>query len=436
MNSALFAGLYAEIASLPIFDVHTHVQWKTGVASNIGELLSYHYYTELTNSAEYEQTPLPYDDPYELMRRIYPKLNSIRNTVQYDWLMFISRRYLGILPQAWQEEDNWEPIFRRSEEVMGRPEWCNELIELANIARVFLTNQYDEDLEGLDTTFYTPCLRTEPFVLWLDRPEEREGLERFLGSPLRSVDDFDAVIEKTFDKFLRHGLGYVAISLPANFQTYPVAREDAQRLLNKLIEGAAWDAADREAWGAYAMACLCEACRRYASPFHLMIGVRRDAYEQGVPSGQDLFDSVNSMSGYDYLFNTYWDVDFPTAVLADTSGLELTAASWIRHNVYPSGHWWYANQPTDIGREIRRRLDTVPHNKLIGYFSDAYYLEFILPKFNMYRFELTAALVERMERSMLHPNMARFGVEDALSLAEKVLLDNPAEIMGFDYDDL
>ncbi len=432
MNTVLVQQLYREIDALPIVDIHTHVQWKTGSAANIGELLSYHYYTELTNAADYEEEPLPFDDPYELMRRIYPKLAFIRNTVQYDWLMTISREFLGIEAAAWELDGNWPAIFRTSEEVMGRPEWTSELIDQADIARVFLTNQYDDDLEGLDPTFYTPCLRTEPFVLGMDRPAEREGLERFLGRPLRTTDDLDAVIAKTFDKFMRHGMGYAAISSPSGFQTRAVASEDAQRLLTRAVEGGAWDAADREAWGAYAMNRICEACRRYMRPFHLMIGVSREVYPRGVPSGRDLFDSVNSMAGYDYLLNTYWDVDFPTAVLADTSGLELTAASWIRHNVYPSGHWWYANQPTDIEREIRRRLDTVPGNKTIGYFSDAYYLEFILPKFRMYRFELAVALAERMERSLIHPNMEPFTMDDALFLAEDLLINNPTEIMGID----
>ena len=101
-------------------------------------------------------------------------------------------------------------------------------------------------------------------------------------------------------------------------------------------------------------------------------------------------------------------------------------------NVYPSGHWWYSNQPTDIAREIRRRIDTVPGNKPIGYFSDAYYLEFVLPKFRMYKFELACALVERMERSLLHPNMEEFTLDDALALAYAMLVENPARIIGIE----
>jgi len=429
MTSAMTAELYRRINALPIVDVHTHVEWKTGSAASIGDILSYHYYTELTNSAEFEGGVFPFGQPEELTRMILPKLRFIQNTVQYDWLMTISREYLGIAPSEWRPE-NWKAIYDRSVEVMGRREWRQELIQRSSIVRVFLTNQFYDDLEGLDQSFYSPCLRCEPFILWIDRAAERENMAKFLGRPVKTTADFVATIDKTFQKFVAHGMGYAAMSIPSNFRTYEVATADAQRVLDKAISGDRLDKDEKELWGAWAMDRICDACRKYGKPFHLMIGVNRDVYAQGVPSGQDLFDSVNSMAGYEHILNKYVDVKFPTAVLADTSGLELTAAAWIRHNVYPSGHWWYSNQPTDIAREVERRINAVPQNKIIGYFSDAYYLEFILPKFRMYKWELATALANRMERSLVHPNMEPFTLDDAMTLAEKMLVRNPAEIIG------
>jgi glucuronate isomerase len=429
MNGALVTELYERIDTLPIIDIHTHVNGRSPAATNIGDILSYHYYTELANSAEFQDGGFPYNDPEALTRVILPKLALIRNTVQYDWLMTISREYLGIDPWEWQPE-NWRFIFDQSVEVMGRAEWPEELIAQSNITRVFLTNQYDDDLDGLDTALYTPCLRCEPFVTGMDTPSEREGLATFLGRAIRTPGDVVSAIDRTFQRFVAHGMGYAAISTPTNLATSEVAEETAQRLLTRLVEGAAWTPDERQAWSAWAMNRIADACRKYDRPFHLMVGVNREVYAQGVPSGRDLFDSVNSMRGYDHLFNAYADVRFPVAVLADTTGLELTAAAWIRHNVYPSGHWWYANHPTDIAREIRRRLDVVPGNKSIGYFSDAYYLDFILPKFRMYKFELAVVLAERMERSLVHPNMEPFSLDDALAMAEDLLIDNPTRILG------
>ena len=119
MNHALVSELFEGIDALPIIDIHTHVEWKTGTAANIGEILSYHYYTELANSADFQEGKFPFDDPEELTRVVLPKLELIRNTVQYDWLMTISIEYLGLDRYEWYPE-NWKYIFDRSVEIMGR----------------------------------------------------------------------------------------------------------------------------------------------------------------------------------------------------------------------------------------------------------------------------------------------------------------------------
>jgi len=62
--------------------------------------------------------------------------------------------------------------------------------------------------------------------------------------------------------------------------------------------------------------------------------------------------------------------------------------------VVPNGHWWYSNIPSFIAADLRARLQAVPKVKQIGYYSDAYKLEFVLPKFNMYRKILAEVLAE------------------------------------------
>ena len=43
---------------------------------------------------------------------------------------------------------------------------------------VFLTNEFDDPLEGFDTNTYVPCLRTDTLVFQLDKPETRRRLAR------------------------------------------------------------------------------------------------------------------------------------------------------------------------------------------------------------------------------------------------------------------
>ena len=125
-----------------------------------------------------------------------------------------------------------------------------------------------------------------------------------------------------------------------------------------------------------------------------MIGVNRQVYPGGVFQGQDLFDKRTSLILYRELFNAFPQVTFPISVLAETSNQELVSYAWIFPNVVTNGHWWYSNIPTYIKRDCRARLQAVPRNKQIGYYSDMYKLEFALPKFAMYRRVLAGVLAE------------------------------------------
>ena len=74
--------------------------------------------------------------------------------------------------------------------------------------------------------------------------------------------------------------------------------------------------------------------------------------------------------------------------------------------------------------DLRARLQALPKTKLLGYYSDAYKLEFIAPKFNMYRRILADVLSEELVRGRGWP------VERALELAKLILIDNPKRVFA------
>jgi glucuronate isomerase len=139
---------------------------------------------------------------------------------------------------------------------------------------------------------------------------------------------------------------------------------------------------------------LAEFCNDMHLPFDLMIGVNRKVYPGGVYQGQDLYDSRWSMIQYSDLLNAFPYVKFPISVLASVSNQELVDYAWIFPNVIANGHWWYSNTPTYIKHDLRARIDAIPRNKIIGYYSDAYKLEFILPKYKMFKRILANVLAE------------------------------------------
>jgi glucuronate isomerase len=158
-----------------------------------------------------------------------------------------------------------------------------------------------------------------------------------------------------------------------------------------------------------------------------MIGVHRQVYSHGVFQGQDLYDSRVSLMQYRQLFNTFPQVVFPISVLASVTNQELASFAWIFPNVVTHGHWWYSNTPTFIEQDASARLDAVPQNKQIAYYSDMYKLEFALPKFNMYKRILAKILAERFVRER------GWSEQRAVALGVQVLRRNVERVFGFGH---
>jgi glucuronate isomerase len=303
---------------------------------------------------------------------------------------------------------------------MKQPDWEETVLLRSNLERVFLTNDFDDPLEGFDTSRYVPCLRTDDIVFHLDKPAVQTRWQKATGVGCGSAAEVRKGIGKLFEHFTRKGAKACAISLPPDFTPEPVS----DTALTAALTPGRDSIEDRVARSRAAFWMLAEHCRDFKLPFDLMIGVNRRVYEDGVFQGQDLFDQRTSLIQYRRLFNDFPEVDFCVSVLSSAQNQELVSYSWIFPNVITSGHWWYSNVPTYITADARARLQAVPKTKQIGYYSDMYKLEFGLPKFNMYRRILAQILADDFIRPHVYTHAL------ALQLARLLLRDNVQRIFN------
>jgi glucuronate isomerase len=279
---------------------------------------------------------------------------------------------------------------------MSQKDWEEEVLRKSNVERIFLTNDFDDPLDDFDTYRYVPCLRTDDLVFHIAQGTTRERLAKATGIEVGTPRDLQKAIGALFAHFMRNQVRACAISLPPWFTPRAVAIDDAsaRSAWERLISNREASQADRETIANWVFWRLAEFCEDMKLPFDLMIGVNRKVYPEGVYQGQDLYDSRWSMIQYSELFNAFPRVKFPISVLASVSNQELVDYAWIFPNVIANGHWWYSNTPTYIRHDLQARIDAIPRNKIIGYYSDAYKLEFILPKYRMFKRILADILAE------------------------------------------
>jgi len=416
--------LFEEIQRWPIYDPHSHIDPHRPAARNLDEVLGYHYYTELSHSAGMPaELVAPTLDAETRARNLAAHLDRIDNTVQYSWLLEIARTFHDF-PHDRINSDNIGELYNRALKTSEGERWDQEVWKTSRLEAVFLTNDFDDPLEGWDTSKYVPCLRTDDLVLKLHEPSTMERLRKSTGIDVQDYATLREAIGVLFDRFVKRGARACAISLPPDFAPRKAAVKRAVTPIRRAIHQMDQRPDEHDEVRQVVFWTLAEFCAEYRLPFDLMIGPIRNVYPAGVAGGRDLFDRRVSLYGYQELFNHFSNVMFPVSTLSPDAGGELVAYSWIFPNVVPLGHWWYSNIPAYIAADLKARLQAVPKVKQVGYYSDAYKLEFVLPKFNMYRRILSETLAEEAVRGQ------GWSVERALELARLVLIENPKRLFA------
>ncbi len=406
--------------------IRTRMLMRVAPRRSLADILGYHYYTELAHSAglpreQIEQAGL---DPRERVARLVPQLESIQNTIQYSWLVEMAQQLLGFADDR-VTADNWQSLYDLALARMSLPDWEVQVLHKSKLKAVFLTNDFDDPLEGFDTRVYIPCLRTDDLVFHFARPEVQQRLASVTGISVGDALSMRTAIGRLFERFQARQCRACAISLPPDFTPRPVADREADAAYAALRQPHAAAATTARQHAAYfAFWTITQFCQDFGLPLDLMIGVHRGVYASGVFQGQDLYDSRLSLIQYQQLLNAFPRVTFPISVLASVTNQELASYAWIFPNVVTNGHWWYSNTPSFIEHDLAARLEAVPQNKQIGYYSDMYKLEFALPKFAMYKRILAKVLAERfvIDRSWSEHRAVELGI--------RVLRDNTEQIFG------
>ncbi|MEQ1825336.1 MAG: glucuronate isomerase [Pirellula sp.] len=428
MSTCLTQRLFDQLDAIVLIDSHSHINPHSPTSNSLADLLGYHYYTELAHSSGMERARIEElgISPREKVRRLFEHLGKIDNTVQWSWFVELSRDLFGFDGEQ-IDMSNWELVYDLAESKMQGMGWEDHVLKASKVERVFLTNDFDDPLEGFDTIRYVPCLRTDDLVFHLSQFKVRERLMVSTGRSIGSLSSLTEALDVLFLRFKERGARACAISLPPWFTPKPQSANlnACQIALDDLLQrgGESLESNKRlmSEWVFWKLAELADA---YKLPFDLMIGVNRRVYPGGVYQGQDLYDSRLSLIQYAELFNAFPKLMFPISVLASVTNQELVDYAWIFPNVLTHGHWWYSNTPNYIRHDLRGRIEAIPRNKQLGYYSDAYKLEFILPKFKMYKQILAEVLACDFCEAR------RWTEERAVALGRQILRGNVEQIFG------
>jgi glucuronate isomerase len=88
-----------------------------------------------------------------------------------------------------------------------------------------------------------------------------------------------------------------------------------------------------------------------------------------------------------------------------------------------AGFWWHNFFPGAIRHVMAERLDMVPVNKQVGFFSDAYVVEWAYAKALIVRKQMVQVLAEKIAQG-------QYSFEEAISVAREILFETPLSLVG------
>jgi glucuronate isomerase len=276
-------------------------------------------------------------------------------------------------------------------------------------------------MEGCDMEVFVPSLRTDEWVLEAQEEATREKLEKLTDSSISSLRDMKASIHQVAQRFISIGAASMAISLPPDFQVFVVDEADAAIIYDRVLQGKRLTDGEFARLRTHILYSLFEVCDELGLPFQMMLGVDRGVH---LKLGWDGFSTdLGIMKTFRDALNRFPNVKMVFSILNTILTHELAIYAKTFANCYAAGHWWYTFYPTIIKSMILERLQAVPYTKLIGWYSDSYYVEWTIAKIKLYIRSLAEALAEIVEEGYMDEDLA-------LEVAGALLWDNNVEIFG------
>jgi hypothetical protein len=421
--------LKAELDAVPVVDPHTHLRASKPTADNLADLVLYHHvWIELVSAGmpatAATKAGLPHEladpgmEPLDRLRAALPYLRHLRNTTCGHLLRTLLTDLYGV-SDGELTEANLEEVFARVADRAGDQAWTRHLLK--DRCRIGQSVTFERDERpSWDASMKRGVEQNLNLVSGKQSPREvLAGMEGSLGAELRTADDLGRAMRGLGAAYSHRGIQAVGLwLLPYLEFTNPSAAE-VTAVLNRAADSKPLDHRDLSAFTSFSLRALLA----------------------GIGEGQ--LRTIQVIVGAEVLpphrSFTHWSPEFPGALgriaaefeayhfdcssASDAYTQDLAILAKHVPNISVGGYWWHTLYPHYIRKSIETRLDIVPANKIVAFFSDAYHAEWCYPKLRLVKQVFGEVLRERVERGLLTEPIA-------LSLIREVFCDNPMRIYG------
>jgi hypothetical protein len=439
-HAELVERLHSRTVELPVFDAHTHLIGGRLGARGLHDVVLYHmavselYAAGCPSGARLTQYPgEPTDDEARArLAEAVPFLDRVRNTSTSWGVRIILRDLYG-----WDRPvtaDNWKRADALIRERADDRAWHREIVRRAGIrgAVTELARREggaDDDLlrYSLEWAFFTRCQWGE-FDTALYELERCWGREP--GSPMpvtahgrppterviRSLDDVRAAIEWYVAHIPAERVLSLATHVSTDLDLRAVTDAEMEAALARR-ESAGPE--ERDVYASYVNEAFLDALERRAPRivFQFSLGAEPLPFETAGRLSQRTIAQLAE------IISRHPGLRFQCFLASRHGNQSLCTLCRELPNLSLAGYWWHSFFPSAIGQVMDERLDMLPTNRQIGFFSDAYCVEWAYAKAVIVKQQLARVLADRVERG-------QYDLDTAVGVAAEILFETPRALLG------
>jgi len=436
---ALARELESALAEVPVLDIHTHLVGGRLAARGLHDLLLYHMLISDLYSAgcpsggrltEYPRWPDD-EEAHGRIEEALPFLPHVRNTSSFWGLrIMLADLYEWTGPVT---PDNWRRLDAQIRERADDRSWQHSILERVNVRRTgteIARREQDQDDErlqyALEWGFFTRCqwgeFDTALYELercWGRRPESpspiaaggRPATER----TIRTLADVHAALGHYVSAIPYEQILSTATHISTDIDFQPVSDSEMEAALARRGQAGP---AERDVYASYVQEAFLTALEVHADTlvYQFSFAAEPLPYETGSRVSQRTIAQLAEMIG------RHPRLRFQCILASRHANQSLCTLARELPNFSLAGYWWHNFFPDAIRQVIAERLDMLPCNKQVGFFSDAYCVEWSYAKSIIVRKQLAHVLAEKVWQG-------QYTQDESLAVARGILFDSPQTLL-------
>jgi glucuronate isomerase len=444
MNYQLYMTLLDGLNEIPLLDVHTHLDASHLTARGLHDIALYHMViSDLVSAGCPSRGRLsedPGDDEVETrMEEAIPFLNAIQNTsMSWGMRMILADLY------GWREPitlENWRKLDGLIRERAEDGSWAGQILRKTGIRRasteLWRRRDGSQDCRlqySLEWAFFTrsqwgvydiPLFELErawnqegpgaPLPVTLG--EERQKLER----SIRNLEDVHAAIEHYVSHIPYADIISTAQHISTDIHYWQVSDDE----MVDALERREWAGPiERDVYAGYILEAFLGELESHAESlvYHFSIGAEPLPFETGSKLRQETIFELA------VIIERHPRLRFQALLSSEHANQAMCTLARELPNLSLAGYWWHNFFPGVMRKVISERLDMLAVNKQVGFFSDAYCLDWAYAKAALIRRQWAEVLAQKVEQG-------QYSIEQALEIAHQVFYESAKTLLGMKEGD-